>query len=604
MIIKIKHIILTIYLILFALQSSGQTTFSGGNISGGKIGSNSKDKITTKVDILNANPQIVETQRLLNLYGYMDAFSGIWDKTSRDALKNLYKRELKINHNGNWSVEVLQDLKKRQLITIPLQGPSSFAEEIVNIGQLDFWDKSKMKTGKYRAGDFGFTAVESSEISLPFCYPTKADCKEPRLITPQAHNGITADFNGDGLEDLAIVWVFVNHTVPREKTPSHIRFYLNNGQGELISTPSIYADDVMPLRHMIYRTVSEDFNGDGVADLFAGTMGVGWKQKNSNLSLNHLEPQVLLLSDGNGKLKDASNTLPGQEFGGRPSDFFFAHTTTSGDLNCDGNADIYSGGIYYAGNGLGSFEDKTHILPKPFQPANRQISSVIADINGDSCGDLVMSDFNGVIWVWMSENGNNKKRKFFKANIDHNFGLKNMLANYAVAGDLDKDGKEEVVFNIHPVKPYYMGRKLVIMKFDGRKFKDVSKGLIEDDRHTETSKFDKAHGEGSIRILDHDNDGDLDIIDSPDFNWNGKKPRFTYKIFENDGTGKFNSIPQSEMLVVTEDWLKGERIAKRGLGMTFPINLDGEGIYDYVSFIHSPYNPKKNVLYGFTVLGK
>ena len=178
-----------------------------------------------------------------------------------------------------------------------------------------------------------------------------------------------------------------------------------------------------------------------------------------------------------------------------------------------------------------------------------------------------------------------------------------MLANYAVAGDLDKDGKEEVVFNIHPVKPYYMGRKLVIMKFDGRKFKDVSKGLIEDDRHTETSKFDKAHGEGSIRILDHDNDGDLDIIDSPDFNWNGKKPRFTYKIFENDGTGKFNSIPQSEMLVVTQDWLTGER-AKRGLGMTFPINLDGEGIYDYVSFIHSPYNPKKNVLYGFTVLGK
>ena len=58
------------------------------------------------------------------------------------------------------------------------------------------------------------------------------------------------------------------------------------------------------------------------------------------------------------------------------------------------------------------------------------------------------------------------------------------------------------------------------------------------------------------------------------------------------------------MLVVTEDWLKGERIAKRGLGMTFPINLDGDGIRDYVSFIHSPYNPKKGVVYGFTVLGK
>ena len=106
-----KQTFLSICLIISVI---GKT--SGGNISG-KIGSNSKDKIVNKVDILNANPQIVETQ-VLNLYGYMDAFSGIWDKTSRDALKNLYKRELKINHNGNWSVEVLQDLKKSK--TIPL----------------------------------------------------------------------------------------------------------------------------------------------------------------------------------------------------------------------------------------------------------------------------------------------------------------------------------------------------------------------------------------------------------------------------------------------------------------------------------------------------
>ena len=33
--------LLTIFLILFALPSLGQTTFSGGNISGGKIGNNS-----------------------------------------------------------------------------------------------------------------------------------------------------------------------------------------------------------------------------------------------------------------------------------------------------------------------------------------------------------------------------------------------------------------------------------------------------------------------------------------------------------------------------------------------------------------------------------
>ena len=38
-VLGMKQLLLTICLILFALPSWGQTTFSGGNISGGKIGS-------------------------------------------------------------------------------------------------------------------------------------------------------------------------------------------------------------------------------------------------------------------------------------------------------------------------------------------------------------------------------------------------------------------------------------------------------------------------------------------------------------------------------------------------------------------------------------
>ena len=39
-----KHTLLTICLIVFALPSWGQTTFSGGNISGGKISSSKKNE--------------------------------------------------------------------------------------------------------------------------------------------------------------------------------------------------------------------------------------------------------------------------------------------------------------------------------------------------------------------------------------------------------------------------------------------------------------------------------------------------------------------------------------------------------------------------------
>ena len=126
-----------------------QTTFSGGNILlevSPKWGVFCKGgfKITTKVE------GKWKLQRLLNLYGYMDCISGIWDKTSRDALKNLYKREsLKINHNGNWSVEVLQDLKRgNYIISNPITILLSFAEEII------------LSRGQNL---FGFTAVESSE---------------------------------------------------------------------------------------------------------------------------------------------------------------------------------------------------------------------------------------------------------------------------------------------------------------------------------------------------------------------------------------------------------------------------------------------------------
>lgn len=148
-------------------------------------------------------------------------------------------------------------------------------------------------------------------------------------------------------------------------------------------------------------------------------------------------------------------------------------------------------------------------------------------------------------------------------------------------------------FSIHPLEPYYQGRKLAILKFDVKNLVDISKRVIKDFRYLDTPERGKASGEGSFVLVDHDGDQDLDIIDTSGFNWNSDKPGFTMDLFENDGNGNFTLLDQNNFLIPRH----------RGLGYTFSVDIDGHGVRDYVSFFHSGYNPQRDVLYGFTVMG-
>ena len=85
-----------------------------------------------------------------------------------------------------------------------------------------------------------------------------------------------------------------------------------------------------------------DFNSDGQDDLFVGSMGVIMRIKDKGM-INDFEPNLLLLSTQNGQMEDASHLIEGQENGGMIKDYKFSHATTSGDINCDGFADIYTG---------------------------------------------------------------------------------------------------------------------------------------------------------------------------------------------------------------------------------------------------------------------
>jgi hypothetical protein len=554
------------------------------------------------------DPEIYEAQMLLNRFNSYPVVlpSGQWTWETQSAIQNFYS-DSDQSFNGQWSSQVLSDLKDRRLITMPRSGPLSFAEKgkIHDEIKLKYDDITKLEKPWYHLNQLKFDVVTSDEVGQPYCYPTPQDCTDSNLLfTPDPHKAVVGDFNGDGLEDLAIAWIYFTHTTKREKTPSHIRFYLNDGKNNLISSPEIYALDEVPLRHMLYKMTVNDFNNDGRDDLFAGSMGVIKRLKNKGY-IGDYEPTLLLLSTKDGKMEDASHLIEGQENGGLIKNYTFSHSTTSGDVNCDGNIDIYSGNALLIGDGTGRFTHQSKVLPDGMYKGMKvnSMASTIADFNGDGCGDIVMSS-SGLAKVWMSKFGKHHLRTYKELKMESYYGAKdNMKINHLTSGDLDGDGDPDLVVGITRANPYYKGRKILIFINEDGELIEKTNELIQDNRDQDIKGKLQNHGEGSIRLVDHDRDGDLDIIDSTggSFEENG---RFGYAIFENDGSGYFTEIPESEFVVLEDEMFKGiffNRFRKSG---AYSIDIDGMGRLDYVTFKRSPYNPESASVYGYTVLGR
>jgi hypothetical protein len=163
------------------------------------------------------------------------------------------------------------------------------------------------------------------------------------------------------------------------------------------------------------------------------------------------------------------------------------------------------------------------------------------------------------------------------------------------SGDLDGDGDPDLVAGITRLKPYYLGRKLLIFINEDGELVEKTNELIQDLRDQDINGIPQSHGAGWIRLIDHDRDGDLDIIDSTGGSdeING---RFGMTIFENDGNAHFTEIPDSEFLVL--------RYNGRSTDTGYPVDIDGKGRIDYVSFIRSPYSRFSKSVSMYSVLGR
>jgi hypothetical protein len=213
---------------------------------------------------------------------------------------------------------------------------------------------------------------------------------------------VTADFNGDGIPDLAVLnW----------KSQS-VYVELGNGDGTFTDVPGSAKVGAWP-----NSMVAGDFNGDGIPDLAV-------------LS-NNTDSVFVLLGNGDGTFTPAAATL---KTGNYP------WAIAAADFNGDGKLDLVvlnaddNTATVLLGNGDGTFTSAPTITGVAEDPE----SIAVADFNGDGKPDLAVSGTTFTVWLGQGDGT-------FKAAPASNLGF--VGVGNIVAGDFNGDGIPDLAMN-------------------------------------------------------------------------------------------------------------------------------------------------------------
>jgi hypothetical protein len=336
-----------------------------------------------------------------------------------------------------------------------------------------------------------------------------------------------ADINGDNYTDVIVT----GGTFP--PTPARaveMKILINDGSGVFSDgTSQIMPNSIPATIHPREIAVSE-LNGDGNPDIFVACHGYDQAPFPG-------EQNILLLSSPNGTLIDQTATLP------KRNDF--SHSVAVGDVDGDGDNDIYVGNIYgqnavlpylLLNNGEGGFTLNSNRLPDSLDyvaSSKKYTSSSFADIDNDGDFDLLLGGDASEASKIFYNNGSG----FFSDSESMSlpfgpFGENNSISVDIVSIDLNSDGKKDIVQSQTGNDPFYVGRSIqvLIQKNDGT-FVDESAARIEN------GHWFSATGNWILFLVpvDFNNDGFTDILCQ---NLWGESPDEPF-ILLNDRNGNF-----------------------------------------------------------------
>jgi C1A family cysteine protease len=337
------------------------------------------------------------------------------------------------------------------------------------------------------------------------------------------------DFNADGLDDVVITRL----TFQTYQTYT-LDILLNDGTGNLVLGTSSVFSGTVPAVQNPKEVLQADFNGDGATDFLVIDHGYD--------AFPHPGYQnTLVLSVPGGRLVDATANLPQQ------SDF--THSAAIGDIDRDGDSDIYLGQYWgqsaidpqlLLNDGTGSFAVAEGRLHHSLSlNHNGYTSAALVDLDNDGYPDLVLGDtgdeggneystpdsvvlFNDGTGTFTSTPVALPAKPFAATDI----GL------HIQTLDLDRDGYMDLLMGYTKGVPAYVGTyvQVLINNQDGS-FRD------ETDTRLPEQVTDDRWIRG-MQSLDLDGDEDLDLMVRLE-SWQEPDPL----VFLNDGSGTFSRQP-------------------------------------------------------------
>ena len=331
----------------------------------------------------------------------------------------------------------------------------------------------------------------------------------------------SADFNADGMADILLTRIIWRSAETFEPV-----FLLNRGGGQFVNGNPMIFHGAPPRTHHPRQIVVADFNGDGRPDIFLADHG------------QDAEPfpgyqNTLILSTPEGKFVDATANLP------QRSDF--THSAAAGDVDLDGDWDLYVGNIWgrkeippyvLLNDGSGAFSLASGLLPDSVSNLNtsRFTASVFADVNNDRAPDLILGadDHTPASLVLLNDG------------LGH-FSLK------ANAIPIKPYAATDIALVIEPVELNGDGYIDLVMAFTQADYQNrylqvlVNQGdaTFADETTTRLEGFEpQGTWIKELEVVDFDGNGSPDIL-TKHVPGSGEQPL----LLLNNGTGRFSTAP-------------------------------------------------------------
>lgn len=296
-------------------------------------------------------------------------------------------------------------------------------------------------------------------------------------------------------------------------------------------TRQLLGDGALPSMTHPREIAVGDFNHDGRPDIFIAAHGY-------DVSPIPGELNTLLISNTDGTYTDRSSTLP--------QIIDASHSACTGDIDGDGNLDIYVGNVgisvrpspyFLMGKGDGTFTQKSSGLPPQIQSLQEEfLSCALIDIDQDGSLDLVLGTNGGngyadniVLFNDGSGDFTRRPRTVLPPWPQHT------MMDIATL-DINRDGWPDLIVVSTTTAYTGLGLQVLINQGNGT-FADETATRMPASTFRDTGPW--CH---FLRLADFNGDGWEDLY-CQSSSWNDGYPR----LWLNNGNGSWASVPQETM---------------------------------------------------------